>query len=358
METRFMAAGLTFRIKETPDLASFRPSGRCAIVPEPTNEHDPLALKVVNEGRVVGYVPGPRSVSPEVQGRIHALIAGGEPYEVAVEEYRYRDGDDWNDLHRGKLGSIKLVLRCADAVESEPDEDANVMASFNEQGVSINFYPDLHQYWCKGQRLKSVTGVLGKCYPPFDAPAIAKRCEKSYGLKAAQIEDLWNTYGNATASFGDAIHGCLEIYQKYHAAGEKALPKHPVLRHAVETFPWNGSLSLPVHAEVLVTAVRRGLCGLADRILVRDGKAWVSDIKVQCEATKKASSHKNRLLPELPNTKVGKAIGQCSIHAAMIAEAGGEVADKVACYVYGETGWDTHVMDRVPDVLDRLGEVL
>ena len=42
----------------------------------------------------------------------------------------------------------------------------------------------------------------------------------------------------------------------------------------------------------------------------------------------------------------------------MLEESGKEVGDKVACYVYAENGWETHVMERIPDVLEKLREVM
>lgn len=69
-------AGAKFRdadayLKALPDGTAF------ALEAEPTNQHDPNAVKVLHDGRHVGYVP--RDLSAEVaklmeQGRIGAVV--------------------------------------------------------------------------------------------------------------------------------------------------------------------------------------------------------------------------------------------------------------------------------------------
>ena len=52
---------------------SFDPPRRLALVPEPTNEHDPNAVAIWNEERTlqVGYVPA--AIAPELAGDEQAL---------------------------------------------------------------------------------------------------------------------------------------------------------------------------------------------------------------------------------------------------------------------------------------------
>ena len=66
------AAGVSYRPEALPD-PSFDPPRRLALVPEPTNEHDPNAVAIWNEERTlqVGYVPA--AVAPELAGDEQAL---------------------------------------------------------------------------------------------------------------------------------------------------------------------------------------------------------------------------------------------------------------------------------------------
>ena len=66
------AAGVSYRPEALPD-PSFDPGRRLALVPEPTNEHDPNAIAIWNEERTLqlGYVPA--AVAPELAGDELAL---------------------------------------------------------------------------------------------------------------------------------------------------------------------------------------------------------------------------------------------------------------------------------------------
>ena len=85
------AAGVSYRPEALPD-PSFDPGSRLALVPEPSNEHDPNAVAVWNEERTLqlGYVP--REVAPQlagdeqavslwrVEGGLRVLIAPGDAW--------------------------------------------------------------------------------------------------------------------------------------------------------------------------------------------------------------------------------------------------------------------------------------
>ena len=66
------AAGVSYRPEALTD-ASFDPGRRLALLPEPTNEHDPNAVAIWNEERTlqVGYVPA--AVAPELGGDEQAV---------------------------------------------------------------------------------------------------------------------------------------------------------------------------------------------------------------------------------------------------------------------------------------------
>jgi hypothetical protein len=66
------AAGVSYRPDALAD-PSFDPPLRLALVPEPSNEHDPNAVAIWNEERTlqVGYVPA--AVAPELAGDEQAL---------------------------------------------------------------------------------------------------------------------------------------------------------------------------------------------------------------------------------------------------------------------------------------------
>ena len=66
------AAGVSYRPEALPD-PSFDPPRRLALVPEPSNEHDPNAVAIWNQERTlqVGYVPA--AIAPELAGDEQAV---------------------------------------------------------------------------------------------------------------------------------------------------------------------------------------------------------------------------------------------------------------------------------------------
>ena len=74
-------AGTTFRPEGLA--AAARSAGTCALVPEPTNEYDPNAVRVEVGGSHVGYVP--RGV--RVEGEPHVLSISAERPHVWLAVY-------------------------------------------------------------------------------------------------------------------------------------------------------------------------------------------------------------------------------------------------------------------------------
>ena len=355
MTYQFQIAGITFRIKDNVAIASMRPSGECSIEREPDNKFDKNALRVMLEGQHIGYIPSDKAQGgkdePLVQGIINTLLTAGGKFKVGVDSYCYKDKAGFNNDHMGVLGAITLVLTTdgSEVKKAAPKAAAKPefvrMKSFNEKGVEVDFYPGPHKYIYNGKRLKSVTQLVSKMYKPFNKAMVAANCEKSWGMPAADIVDMWNINGEAASNFGSALHSLLENYQKY---GERALPKMPVLRSIVESFPWD---DCKVRTEVLITSVKRGLCGLCDRLTLKGGVYQVCDYKFNVGATDVKSSLKNKVYPGLQATKVGKYVVQTSVYAAMLAESGADVSDEVVAHVWdGE--WRHFTEQRIANVLE------
>jgi len=354
----FNVAGTSFRAAENPAFRTFRPSGEVRFEPEPGNKYDKNAVKVLCGEVWLGYVPGPRSKFPEAQSAVLSALAAGKPYKAEVVEYSYRDGDEFNNEHRGELSAITIGLSMADgsavgrmvtSVEEvvRPTSDSVVLHSFNEPDVDVTFFPLEHQYWLGERRLKSVTQLVSKMYAPFDAELIAPRCEKKYGMPADEIIAMWKLNGEMASSFGTAVHAAIEAFEKY---GERGLPKMPVLRQIVEAFPFTPGLK--VHSEVLITSSGRGLCGLCDRLVDKDGRLTVCDLKCQPDIDEVKSSNANLLYPDLPKNKVTKAVVQESLYSEMLAESGLNVNDVVVVYAF-DGSWRTFTEPRIRGILDK-----
>ena len=78
-------AGVSFRPDEAAD-ASFDPGRPLALVPEPTNEHDPNAVAIWNEQRTLqaGYVPRDAAVTLAGDEQAVSLWRVGEGLRVLI----------------------------------------------------------------------------------------------------------------------------------------------------------------------------------------------------------------------------------------------------------------------------------
>lgn len=356
MRTDFGLAGITFRPVE--EIGQLRPAGLCSVESEPTNKFDAGAIQIIWDGHFIGYVPGPKSKWPDVQAKVRDAMHGGEDYRIEVLDYSYCTGTgkskEFNDNHEGVLGSVRLSLTTPDseAVRPEPPKgDFDVLRSFNEPDVEVRFYPAIHQYWIEDVRLVSATGLVDKCYKPFDSKTIAGRCERSYGMSAVDIIAMWGANGDAASAFGTSVHLCMENYSRY---GERALPKMPLLRDIVTSFPWEWFKDTVVKEELFITSAKRGVCGLCDRLVIRGDEHTVTDIKVNVDAdVVDERKHKNLLFDEVPSSKIGHYITQMSIYVQMLEESGLGVNDKVCAHCF-DGKWSHYSMPRISRVIDTI----
>ena len=360
MQIHFPLAGITFRPES--EIGQLRPKGECQLKKEPTNKFDPNAIQIIWDGHFLGFVPGKKSKYPEVQEQVLKVMDSGVPFKVEAAEYSYATGKgktkSFNDNHEGVLGSVKFVLTADVKEEAAPAESRRVvdgddgklimLRSFNEPDVEVEFYPDTHTYMYKGKQLKSVTRVVAGMYDKFDAKVIAPRCENKYGMKASDIERMWDLGGNAAAGFGTAMHLYMEMYETY---GERGLPKHEFLKQIVLAFPW--SPEFKAHSEVLITSVKRGMCGMSDRVLELPGRLLVCDYKFTPGSEEIKKEMINKLLPDLPRNKIGKNTVQLSLYAEMLEESNMTVSDDIVIHTWDQT-WTHHRKPRIKGILDRV----
>jgi hypothetical protein len=247
------------------------------------------------------------------------------------------------------IEGIKSVLR-----------KTELLKSFNEN-VVVEFEPIEHVYSIGWTRLTGVTDYIKRFFKPFDAPAVAAQCAKSWGVESSDIQKMWADNGEATSSFGTAIHKALEYYLIYREQGEvirfkrgmeiddnPAMPKHPILKKIIEEFlacykiPKDYELVM----EAFITDHKSGICGRADRLLVnRDKKTCrVQDYKVNFGAEEK--NRNNAVLApfdHLPPNKLSKYQLQMSVYANMLERSGWSV-EGVDAFVYDEK-WTYYPME-------------
>lgn len=208
--------------------------------------------------------------------------------------------------------------------------------SFNED-ITINFDPISHVYMYGDKKLVSATEYIKKFYKEFDEETMSSVSAKSWGVEQQDVKDLWKANGELTSSLGSVIHKALENYDKFSSVGDKisskkemdsnyAMPKHPILKSAIEGFIKINKTKGKVIPEALITDVNNGFCGHADRILIVDEKKKVcriQDYKINIGAEEVSSSLKvGGEFKDLPATKLSKYQLQLSFYANMLQKSG------------------------------------
>jgi len=94
-------AGVTFATDRNPKLKELRPNGVVSFQAEPTNEHDPNAVKVMYKDEHIGYVPKSDSAQKS------ALKYG----TAKIIDYAYYDSDiKWNEKHIGQFQAMTFEI--------------------------------------------------------------------------------------------------------------------------------------------------------------------------------------------------------------------------------------------------------
>lgn len=132
-----------------------------------------------------------------------------------------------------------------------------------------------HQYTNEaGEVYLSGSAYAKQFDKPFDGEAIAKKMEAKSGIPASTILDIWKLKGNASASFGTAIHEALEMYGKYSEAS-KTLEKEyhqsaiPIVKQIVDDF-FKGRENEKAVYEPMIVDNEKKWAGQIDRLLLVD----------------------------------------------------------------------------------------
>lgn len=119
------------------------------------------------------------------------------------------------DFDEQELKEEKLVKP---TVIGEVDNKQSI--SFNRENVHlrdsrIKFYPESHVYTIDNAPAPSVSTIIGKFFPEFDAYSVASRLNPNhelYGKKIEEIVGIWNKLGMEAANKGTYLHEQIENF--------------------------------------------------------------------------------------------------------------------------------------------------
>ncbi len=263
---------------------------------EPENEYDPNAVAV--DVAVERNAEGDRDWHPigyiakDKNSELAKLLTEGKEAEIRITSITGGEGKSYG---------VNVYIEHERERKLERSAGAVLVKDFF--GNEIFYDPDLHEY----------TSALGEVYlsgsayasdEDFDGEYWANDAVQRYGLPEEakdRILAMWDTNGEASRSFGTAIHAAIELYGAYHdiadvidmdkktgkrkkldAKTEKnsALSKLPLLKEITENFFTEERLAEFAHYEVLVVDHKNKRAGRIDRLVIlEDGRFEVRDMK-------------------------------------------------------------------------------
>jgi len=299
---------------------------------------DKHAVEVLCDGQVCGMIPA--SINQKVHGNAE---------QARVIRFTRKDALGFTDDEDVPVVGVTVEIDI-DVAKGKSGETPEMLQSFNEEGVTVEFLPIAHEYWLGDVQLKSVTRAVGEGYKPFDAEMIAGFCENKYGMKKQDIVKMWKNLGEVTSGFGTSCHLAMESYSLF---GERSLPKMPILRSIVESFEWWDIEIAKVEAFISCVDEGVAMAGLADRIEIHNCKLRVTDYKFNCGCDEISSKHKNSIFPDMPNSKVSKYVIQMSIYGDMMDRSGMDVDDDVTAYVWDDE-WRSYTQPRIKNIIETI----
>lgn len=241
--------------------------------------------------------------------------------------------------------------------KEKPPVDGEEMISFTEPDKIIVFNEAKHTYHYGKKRLKSGTGIVEDYTDTFDSDRISAMLAKKHGVDQQGLLDMWSSNGKAASMFGTSIHYVMEHYYRWREFGDKyaklagkdknaAMPNHPFLQMLIKTLDEvrTDTKSESVQ-EALVSVTDKGICGLADEILIIDRKKKIcrlSDYKITFDITVEKSDLKAPFT-YLGGSKLSKNFLQMAIYGYMLELAGWTVT---GADIYNWDGeWHVHTTE-------------
>lgn len=131
----------------------------------------------------------------------------------------------------------------------------------------------------------------------FNKSAIIPLYANKFGVEPQSVEKFWDLKGGNSRSFGDALHGALEIYGKFTELAETlsteekpvGLGIHPLILPAVEEF-FEQNTENDAQYELFVVDKAKRRCGQIDRLVITGEKSCIiEDYKTNGDVRKQGS---------------------------------------------------------------------
>ena len=202
-------------------------------------------------------------------------------------------------------------------------------------GLTCDFDDSDHSYRIRetGQVLTSVTTLVKKYTPPFDAPVMAqqmvdKKKPKYAGMNSDQIQYQWKEKADLSSYEGTLLHDYLELWPATKGYGFHPKTYRVLLlsKQVDNMFPKLLERFRLVEAEKIIFSARLGLAGQADLIMADDAaqQGIILDWKTNEKITDDAGAFGNMLPPieHLTDADTVKYGLQLALYEKMLVDEG------------------------------------
>lgn len=193
----------------------------------------------------------------------------------------------------------------------------------NAVAPGLEFDPKWHTYRLNGRRLQSVTSLVSRLKPHFDAPAVAERVAQRDGRETDDVLAEWEAKRNTALDAGHVFHDAVKTVLELDAAPDVKLPEFRAWLDWYRSIP-DGTL----RAEVIERQIAHAGLGIAGTIDAVMFSTKTNDRHVMDWKTGAKFRTRNRwenLLPpfdDLPNTELALYSIQTSIYRLMLDDVG------------------------------------
>lgn len=137
--------------------------------------------------------------------------------------------------------------------------------------MSLVFHEATHEYVLDGIPLPSVSRLLDRIKPPFDAQAAAERVGRRDGIDPNELLRQWAEKRDKACAFGHLIHAAIE----QHLRGTPIQGGPPQLRHWLKWWDSAKEHLMPFRIEHRMASAELRVAGTTDAIMDSSKTGWL-----------------------------------------------------------------------------------
>lgn len=259
--------------------------------------------------------------------------------------------------------AFKVKQEIVTPVSSSPVVPIGTVMKCWASGTEVYFDPVQHAYVdSEGQKYVSGSVFASQFEHEFPKEAILPGYAKRYGLKEYQVEEMWTDKGEASTTFGTALHKSMETYLRHcktaKACGKDALEMiHPMFRPLVEMFFTEKRMAKEMIPEMFIADPHKHRCGQLDLVTIVDRDKKILDIEDYKSNVDlfKMGDPKTLKAPysHLPNMPAAKYTLQLSFYKAIFESHGWTVRNIILHQpIHKDGAWQWDEINLRPESVD------